>query len=1261
MRKIIFSFFMFIFVIDLHAGKTMDWENPEIFNINKIKPHVCVVPFDQEKDALDKSIEQSPYYQSLNGIWKFNWVKKPADRPLDFFKKEYDVSDWKDIEVPSNWERKGYGIPIYVNQPYAFSPHMRPTPPNIPHDWNPVGSYRRNFTIPVNWKNRQVIIHFGAVKSAMYLWINGNKVGYSQGSKTPAEWNITSYLEEGENSVSVEVYRWSDGSYLECQDFWRISGIERDVYLYSKPEISLKDYFIQGTLDENYVNGLFSLDMEFSKKSDNLVINVKILDGNRQLIKLKENVTSEQTKITTKLQNVKKWSAEKPHLYTLVMELEQNGKVLEVMAQKFGFRTSQIKDGQLLVNGQPVLFKGANRHEHDAVHGHVISRESMLHDIQLMKEHNFNTVRTAHYPNDPYWYDLCDQYGIYVIDEANIESHGMGYGEESLAKDPEWYEAHLDRIQRMVERDKNHPSVIIWSLGNEAGDGVNFIQAAAWLKGRDLTRPIHYERAGLEIHTDIYCPMYPTVGYIRDYGSRPQDRPLIMCEYAHSMGNAMGSLQDYWNEIRQSKYLQGGSIWDWVDQGFQEIDDKGNIYFTYGGDYGPENIGSDGNFCCNGLLFPDHKPSPKINEAKYVYQNIHTRPVNLEDGLISIYNEYFFQDLSNFKMKWEIDENGKILQTGLIENLSVSPQSRSEVIIPFQKFTKKPGCEYFLKVYYYLKQDDGLLKKDHLAAWDPMAMDHPNKIIPYAMIPQKAAGPMECQENSAIIRVSGHNFDLIFDKHEGKITKLQYDKNDIVVNNSGPDLNAFRAPVDNDHIRDSWYKTGLHEMISRVQTVVLENKKDVAIIRCQKIYFGNNLPLFDLLTEYSIYKEGVVFVDNEIIPRSGLPELPRLGMTLELNKNLSTVDWFGRGPWENYNDRGMGAMVGHYQLQVADFFVPYVRPQSMGNRDHVSWVAMTNNHKGVAFVADQKMAFTALNYTENQLDAADHLNELPESDKIFLSLDYQQRGLGNASCGPGVLPQYILEPKPVNFAFSIRPVQNLEKIDEIVLGKFKLPAPKIDMDDQGMVHIRKQNQYGTIFYTVDGTRPTPASRKYIQPLRIDDNTQIKALVADEVFKTSSIAEAFFYKPIQAIDVDKKTWKIVSSDSHEPGEEAGKIIDGNPHTLWHTEWSQKTKKHPHEVVMDLGEEYIIAGLKLLPRQDGGTNGAIKDFEIFISQDGLSWKSVKKDTLEFPTKLNIVRFDREEKSRFIKLVAYSSFSGPWTSLAEFDIMATGRAEQ
>ncbi|MEX0982875.1 MAG: glycoside hydrolase family 2 TIM barrel-domain containing protein [Bacteroidales bacterium] len=630
--KIIGFVSLLVIFFGLKAQELPAWQNPEIVQINRELPRTNMFSFENSEMAMNGEMEKSDNFLSLNGVWKFNYSDNPVNRPVDFYKVKYRDRRWHDITVPGNWEFQGFGVPIYVNIPYEWT--TDPQPPAVPVDHNPVGSYRREFTLPAAWSNKQVFIHFGAVKSAFYLWINGEKVGYSQGSKTPAEFDITPFVVPGKNIVAVEVYRWSDGSWLECQDFWRVSGIQRDVYLEARPELRIADFFARSQLVFDYRDGLFDLDMKVENAGERertVAVLVKLFgqEGGESIwedrlpARVRPGSTSTLQTSST-IGDIRPWSAETPNLYRMLLELyDEDDRLIEVVTSRIGFRTSEIKNGQLLVNGKPILLKGVNRHEHDPVTGQYVSRESMLEDITLMKQYNINAVRTSHYPNDPYWYELCDEYGLYVVDEANIESHGMGYKpDKTLGNNPIFMKSHLDRTIRMVERDKNHPSVIIWSLGNEAGDGVCFDATYEWIKSKDPTRPVQYERAERDGNTDIFCPMYLLMPNMLRYALSLQNKPLIQCEYAHSMGNSTGNLKDYWDLIEAHDQLQGGFIWDWVDQGMAAETEDGRFYWAFGGDYGPEDVPSDSNFCMNGLVFPDRTVQPGLEEVKKLNSSV---------------------------------------------------------------------------------------------------------------------------------------------------------------------------------------------------------------------------------------------------------------------------------------------------------------------------------------------------------------------------------------------------------------------------------------------------------------------------------------------------------------------------------------------------------------------------------------------------------------------------------------------------------------
>ncbi len=815
------AFSLFTTSFAQHKNIFDDIENPSVISRNKLEPRAFSIPYASVEQAFEANWEKSGFFKSLNGDWYFHWAEHIDRRPEKFFALDFDHSLWDKTPVPSNWEIQGYGVPIYLNQPYEWT--TDPQPPAIPRDYNPSGSYISTFEVPDAWNDRKVILHFGAVKSAMYVWVNGAEAGYSQGSKLPAEFDITDMLVDGVNKLAVQVFRWSDGSYLECQDFWRISGIQRDVFLYSLPKACIRDFFALATLINNYRDGLLDLDVELVNdapvKTKRLKLTIELLGGDGEAtvfqqterFRMKKNETK-NLNFKTLIANPGKWTAETPELYKLILTLQDNqNNILQVQSINVGFRTSEIKNGQLLVNGVPVLLKGVNRHEHDPKTGHVISVSSMIEDIRLMKQHNINAVRTSHYPNDPRWYDLCDKYGLYVVNEANIESHGMGYGERSLAKDPAWEKAHLERVRRMVERDKNHPSVIIWSLGNEAGDGVNFTVCYKWLKDRDPSRPVQYERALLGTNTDIYCPMYPSLQHIENYVQTHQERPLIMCEYAHSMGNSTGNLKDYWELIEKYDRLQGGFIWDWVDQGLLITADNGETYFGYGGDFGPPGTPGDGNFCNNGLVLPDRTPQPALAEVKKVYQYVGFETINPLAGRFHIINKYDFLNLKQFRLLWEIRSEGATLLNSSIENFSLEPRQSKTIEVDFSGLKMLPGREYFIHFSVITKSSDGLIPAGFEVAKAQLPIPNYLPVSP-AQVPEMPPIGFRDQANDFV--VSGNGFQIVFDKKSGELVEWLVNEQPLIIEPVSP--NFWRAPTDNDfgnrmEVRCAPWKTASHE------------------------------------------------------------------------------------------------------------------------------------------------------------------------------------------------------------------------------------------------------------------------------------------------------------------------------------------------------------------------------------------------------------------------------------------------------------------
>jgi beta-galactosidase len=1015
-----------------------EWENPKIFGVGKEEPRASFVPFPNADAALENDSDRSPFAQSLNGTWKFNWVEKPADRTIDFWKFGYDVSRWKDIAVPSNWEFQGYGVPIYVNQPYEWvKPPAQPDPPRVPHDYNPVGQYKRTFTVPDAWRNMQVLVHFGAVKSAFYLWVNGRYLGYSEDSKTPAEWDITPHLRKGPNEIALEVYRWTDGAYLECQDFWRLSGVERDVTLIAAPKVRVRDFWARASLSDDYRDGLLDVEVELLNR------NVGYLGG-KYAVEMtlhgpdgKALATAAQAaavggkektrlSLSARVPGVRRWTAETPDLYPLVLTLKDSGgRTTEAVSIRTGFRKVEIVDGQLLLNGRAILLKGTNRHEHDPVTAHVISEASMRRDIALMKQFNINAVRTSHYPNDPRWYALCDEYGVYLIDEANIESHGMGYGEKSLAKNPDWAGAHLDRTVRMVERDKNHPSVIIWSLGNEAGDGVNFEATSAWIHKRDPSRPVHYERAGDRSHTDIVCPMYARVETLEAYGLRKQTRPLILCEYTHAMGNSNGNLQDYWDVIEKYPNLQGAFVWDWVDQSVLNRTPRGEPYMAYGGDYGPPDTPTDRNFCCNGLVASDRTPHPALWELKKVYQYVKfMKTASGGRPAIALTNRYDFISLDRFDLRWEVLADGdRKVASGEIPGPGLAPDETGvfplDVVLP----VPQPGVEMFLNVSLVTAQDDPLLPRGHVVAAEQYALG----------VVRPEAGPVDASlpklflsQDAGRATVKGEKFTAVFDKTTGLLVSYEYGGLSLL--RTGPEPHFWRAPTDNDFgnrmpVRCGvWRKAGDNRALVRFTVEPAGPSR----VRAEARY-----SLKDVSSEYAVvYRlsgDGRIVVDVRFSPQArNLPEIPRVGMKLTLPQALSSVRWFGRGPHESYVDRKTSAFVGLYTASVPDTTVPYVSIQEYGNRTDCRWVALTNfDGAGLLAVGMPTFEFSALPYTAEDLTQEKrgdkHPVDIAKRDFVSLNLDYGQMGVGgDDSWGAQPHPQYQLRPRDYAYRFMIR-------------------------------------------------------------------------------------------------------------------------------------------------------------------------------------------------------------------------------------------------
>jgi len=1039
-------------------SEMLEWENPQVIGVNKEHGHVSVISYSDEKSA--KKGSTSSFYKSLNGKWKFNWVSKPLDKPQEFYKTKYSVSKWDDILVPGTFELQGYGKPYYLSHSYPPSLRKRKAP-NIDENDNPVGSYKKTFTLPEEWKEREIFIHFGGVKSAFYIWINGEKVGYSQGSMTPAEFNITKYLKEKRNLVAVEVYKWSDGSYLEDQDFWFLGGIFRDVFLYSKPKIHIIDYFARCDLDEHYKDAELKIRVKLrnllDKDIDKYKVEVNLLDKSKKAVGSNPILVS-HVKITSKseinldmetfVKEPQKWSAETPYLYYLTVKLvDSKGKIVECLSSRFGFRKVEIKESQIFINGESILFKGVNHHDFDPDFGYSIPYKRMEQDVKIMKQNNINAVRTSHYPSDSRFYDLCDKYGLYVLDEANVETHGF-MGNIYLRKKlhDKWSKSAVDRMERMVQTNKNHPSIFMWSLGNEACFGEPHFKMKAAALNIDTTRPIHYENDHDLLVSDVFSAMYFTpekveqIGKLEKFNYRfpngsisPEkyaEKPFILCEYAHAMGNSLGNFQEYMDLFEKYPNCVGGFIWDFVDQGLRKKDDEGTEYWAYGGDF--EDEPNSLNFCINGIVKPDRTPNPALYEVKKVYQNISLKAVDLLSGQIEIKNKYRFLNLNQFSIKWELTENGTIVQNGTIVSQKINPQSSKVITIPFEKPTLKFDTEYHLIIYFTLKKKTMWAEKGFLVAWDQFRL--PYEFFTSPPKPTLDFPSVELKYTETEIRVVGRDFQVIFDKATGDL--ISYEVRGYSFFESPIKPNFWRAPIDNDNLKrvamynypflgkliptNPWKNATINRKLKKIRVEKLS--ADTKVIEVFMDISKGNSPY---RAKYTISGNGEIVIEIEFKPSK---ELIRLGMQTTLNSKLKDFAWFGKGPHEAYEDRKKSALVGLYTGTVEDLIHDYVYPQENGNRIDIRWVSVTDEEgKGFKIKAQggTLLNFSAWPYTQEELEEAQHIHELPRRNEVTLNIDYKQRGVGgDFPAVPSVHNKYKLK-KDQKYSYSFKIIPTL--------------------------------------------------------------------------------------------------------------------------------------------------------------------------------------------------------------------------------------------
>lgn len=1015
-----------------------EWENEQIFAVNKEEGHNTFVPF-SSVESLKKSesfnqpwaTPASDLYYSLNGTWKFHWVKQPSERPVNFYKTDYDVSSWKEIPVPANMEMQGYGTPIYTNITYPFKNYPAMIVPQKGYtnekEPNPVGSYRRDFTVPANWDGKEIFLHFNGVYSGFYVWINGKKVGYSQGSNNDAEFNITKYLKPGNNTIAVEVYRWTDGSYLEDQDMFRLSGIYRDVYLYATPKVHVRDFHLQSLFESNdYRTAGFKVDAIVSnydsKQAKGHTIEVTLIDPSGNSIgTMTEPIQSLKGKkeqkytLQTKVEKPLLWTSETPHLYNVLVALKnERGEVIEAMSSKFGFRHIEIKNKRVYINNRQVFFKGVNRHEMLPRTGKVLSTESMIQDILMMKQFNVNTLRTSHYPNDPRMYALCDYYGLYVMDEADVENHGN----HTLSERESWRPAFIDRLVRMIQRDKNHPSIIFWSLGNEGGAGENFMAMYEVAKKLEPTRPVHYE--GQNAAADIDSHMYPSIANMSRFDQQESDKPYFLCEYAHSMGNAPGNIAEYWDYIEnKSQRMIGACVWDWVDQGLNKIGEPDHHYY-YGGDFGDRP--TDFDFCCNGLTTPDRRVTPKLIELKKIYQYIKFRLLAVESGSVEIRNGYYFTDLNKFRLNWQVLKDGRAVENGTIESIDLAPGEKTTISIPYRT-SRDSGSEYFLNLSIELKEATIALPARHEVASEQFALSSRPGM---KNLDTASLGQLSVKEENNQLRISGADFSVTFDKNTALMTSLKYGSKELVYGNSTLVPNWYRS-INNDRYTDqNYYETSCSSPLFSYQKSA--DGKSVVVLTDRKAVVQSPTPVtIDYLVRYTIYSNGVVDVDATFTKPENAEIVRRLGLQMVIPQEFDQVKWYGRGPHENYMDRKHSAYFGQYASDVKGMEEYYVRSQSMGNRDDVRWVSFTNKaQQGLKITSRNNLNFSALHFHDKDIWGAGHGFKLDQIRKpeVYVNLDCIQQGLGNASCGPLPLDEYMIPiNQPLSYSFRLEMIK----------------------------------------------------------------------------------------------------------------------------------------------------------------------------------------------------------------------------------------------
>jgi beta-galactosidase len=1247
--------------------KGNEWNLPEITNVNKEAAHTVSIPVGSETDIAENNIANSPYYQSLDGKWKFFWVGKPENANATWCAADYNDTNWTEIDVPSSWQvwgvnhgKTSWDKPLYCNVRYPFEfdrqtfSVMAPRPGwySYSQNTNPVGTYRRTFTIPSTWKGREIYVRFNGVGHGYYLWVNGKRIGYSEDSYLPSEFNITDFLVEGTNSIALQVYRFTSGSFLECQDYWRLTGIQRHCFLWAAPKSQIRDYFFTTDLNDSFTAAKANVNLTLTNIQTGSRVEAKIMDGQQEIARAESEVKGSLS-LDMNVSNPRLWSAETPNLYDLVITLKDaEGKTIDIRGSKVGFREVGIRsDGALTINGQRMVFHGVNRHDFSPVNGRAITDAEIEQDIKTMKRLNINAVRTSHYPNDPIFYDLCDKYGLYVLAEANVECHAY----QQLSSISLFKKAMVERSQNHVKWMRNHACIFMWSFGNESGGGNNFQAVASAIKALDKTRLTHYE--GNSDYADVSSTMYASYDNINWIGSSRQgqkgQKPHIQCENSHSMGNSMGNVRDMFDLYEKYPCLTGEFIWDFKDQGLL-TKANGKEYWAYGGDFGDNP--NDGNFCINGLVHPDWTLTAKSYNTKKIYQPIEFKAVDGKTNAFLIKNKMAFLPSTTYDLCYEVmDEEGHTLAGGTI-NQEVKAGGTATVTLDLSALQALKGDqEAFIKFTATQKEATAWAETGYVVAEEKLPVQQAKKPMMDLTNLEKAEA-LKIDETPTDITLSNTDFEAVFSKTSGTLTKYTYKGVPMIT--SPLRLSVFRLPTDNDGRQSgSWDNMGLRQLTVKgtgTEIVPQKGNKTVAV-NMNSTYTGKNGTMFDVTMGFHVCSDGAIMVNALINPSNEGTIIPKMGFRTEMPKEMEQLAWFGRGPWDSYRDRKEACLPAIYQSTVKEQYEEYILPQEHGTKQEVRWLSLRNDKgEGLLFAAPDQMAASAVHFRpeanySNRDNRSRHTYQFKTCEQTIVNLDATTRGLGNASCGPDVMEKYELKASKTLFRFFIMPLT--KDIQAAEAARIDMPVCQpvtCERQQNGQIRLSTPTQGATIYYNIDGGEYKKYATTITHPEACTVRTYCTASGRLQSVTTSSSLPFF---------VNKSKWKLVSADSQQGGNEARLAFDGNLSTFWHTKWGAQETACPHTIVIDMVNTYNISALLYQGRQDGNQNGMIKGYEVYLSVDNKTWKKVAIGEFKATTSQQVAKFSAPTEGRYLKLTAKSEVNGrAWSSAAEIGIEAT-----